>query len=286
MKVDHARRIVISGGSSGIGLVLAEHLLNEGHEVLICSRAEQNVASAISSLQQLTGHRCIGLSVDVTDFESVDRLHQFTRSNMGDIDTVIASAGILGPVGRIESIDTQDILDVFNVNVIGLLNLLRVFHSDLRRSGDGRVIGFSGGGLGGSKPMLRTPGYAASKAALATLVEVLSHELMDIGTKINCLAPGSIPTSFMKSIIDAGPEAAGAELFDEASSRSGPTRASHFPDLCKLVSFLLSAEAISISGRILSARWERPETLVTSHDFMADRDIYRLRRIDDDLFGH
>jgi len=44
--------------------------------------------------------------------------------------------------------------------------------------------------------------------------------------------------------------------------------------------------AISISGRILSARWERPETLVTSHDFMADRDIYRLRRIDDDLFGH
>jgi NAD(P)-dependent dehydrogenase (short-subunit alcohol dehydrogenase family) len=146
-------------------------------------------------------------------------------------------------------------------------------------AGEGSIINFSGAGVGGPNPPGRMSSYTASKAAIVALTEVLGVELAPHGVRVNAIAPGAIATSFMRPVLDGGPQIAGDALYDQiAHGQGNPTPIE--PTLA-LVRFLLSPASVHVSGRFLSARWDDPATLVAAAVAGSRR---TLRRIDDALF--
>ena len=101
--------------------------------------------------------------------------------------------------------------------------------------------------------------------------------------RVNAVAPGAVATTFTDEILTAGPDRAGAALFEDTQRN----RAAHV-DLSRyfaLVDYLAGARSAWLTGRLLSARWDDPEALERRRDDVPTSSLFQLRRIDDDLFG-
>ena len=96
----------------------------------------------------------------------------------------------------------------------------------------------------------------ASKAAVVALTEVLAMEL-PAGITINAVAPGAVPTTFMREVLDVGPALAGQELVDTVEHTAMPD----LGDLRRLLLYLVGGDAGWLTGRCLSARWDDPAAL-------------------------
>jgi NAD(P)-dependent dehydrogenase (short-subunit alcohol dehydrogenase family) len=134
--------------------------------------------------------------------------------------------------------------------------------------------------VGGPGIPSRLSAYVASKGAVMVLTEALAAEL-PAGVTINSVAPGAVPTDFMREVLDVGPDVAGDKLFETVRSTPMPD----LQPLRDLVLYLSGDESGWLNGRCLSARWDPPSQLraLAVADVAPSR--FRLRRIDEDLYG-
>ncbi len=277
--------VVVTGGTSGIGLETCIHFASRGYRVSLCGRNLERVDEVVHSLRTNHSASIFGAQADVRDMDQVLKFAEDSLQFHGPIGCLISNAGVLGPIGPIIDVMPEDFDKTFQSNSGALVSLIRAFWGQLESCRDGRVVCLSGGGLGGKSPLLRAPAYVPSKAALALLVEVLHPELAVIGGTINAIAPGSIPTHFLKSAIDAGRSIAGDSLYEEAEIRDGKVPAGALDQYFDLLNYVLSSKASALTGRLLSARWDTPaklEGIIQTNGLTAD--LFKLRRIDDDLF--
>ena len=275
---------VVTGGSRGIGLETCGYLASRGWNIALCSRDGDDAETAAELIRRTHGVDAIGTPADVSSPDDMDDFAARVRRELGQVRALVCNAAVLGPVGRLEQIRSADLLDTFAVNVLGFSNACRSFWSDLRSVGDFRIVALAGGGLGGPGQMTRAPGYVPSKSALVSMVEVINDEVVEAGGTVNVVAPGNIPTGFMRSVLDAGPAAAGDVLYSQAADREGKQIGDSLGRFLDLLEFLLGEDARFISGRFLSARWNDPASLMTRTDEGLSDAMFRLRRIDDDLF--
>jgi 3-oxoacyl-[acyl-carrier protein] reductase len=267
------RRVLVTGGSLGIGLAVSQELARRGAAVLIAARSRDSIDAALDGLEG-DGHH--GLALDVTDdagwraaFAQIDA--------DGPLHGLVAAAGVLGPIGVLDEIDTEEFARTITVNLIGTMLALAYSLPRLRESG-GRAVTFSGGGA--TSPLARYDAYAASKAAVVRLTENVAAATE---VPVNAVAPGFVATRMHEGTLKAGAEAAGADYYERTQAQ---LTAGGFPALeaAELVCFLLSDEADGISGRLLSAQWDPwrvPSFLAQLKD---DPSLGTLRRIDDQFF--
>lgn len=275
---------VIVGGSRGIGFEAAKHLASRGWEIALCSRGEDGARAAreLSDIFQRQTHH---FQVDVADARSVEHLAQAVSKHVDHIDALVFTAGILGPVGPLSVVNPELLEYAVNVNFTGFANSVHHFWQLFLRSSSFRIIALAGGGLGGPGQMSRAPAYVPSKAALASLVEILAEEVGSAGGTINAISPGNIPTSFMDEVIESGEGLAGEILYRQAVERVGKSVGSSIAPFLNLIDFLLEPTSTSVSGRFLSAKWDEVEKIEDSCDSPNGNEMYRLRRIDNDLYG-
>jgi 3-oxoacyl-[acyl-carrier protein] reductase len=257
----------------------ARHLLTAGWRVGSIARSTRGVSD-----QGGADESCF-VTGDVAEETDVQRCAEETRRRLGDARLLVCNAAVLGPVGRLHETTSEAFRNALDINVLGVVNTIKAYWPQLTRTGDARVIVVSGGGAGGPRPMLRTPAYVPSKVALAGLVEVLAPEFADIGGSIIAVAPGAvIPTDFLKPVADVPAERAGAQLVGESQTQlSAPTEAAD--GYLRLIDYLSGAQGRLLNGTVLSGKWNTPEQLDAALAKGLGQSTYRLRRIDDDLYG-
>ena len=262
-------RVLITGGSMGIGAACAHRLASDGWRVVVAARGRDALEETAASLQG-QGHE--SLVLDVGDVEA----WRAAAPVLLDLDALVHAAAVIGPIGPAEEIDPAMFLDVLRVNVLGTFLAVRACLPTLRDVG-GPIVAFSGGGATG--PLARYDAYAASKAATVRLVENLAAD----GVRINAVAPGFVATRMHEATVAAGPAAAGGEYHARTvrDLDAGGTP----PDIvAELVAFLLSDAARGISGRLISAPWDPWRAPEFQARLRGERDLATLRRIDDQFF--
>jgi NAD(P)-dependent dehydrogenase (short-subunit alcohol dehydrogenase family) len=267
-------RVLVTGGSLGIGLEVSRELARRGASVTVAARNEEAVAAAVAGLEG-GGHR--GLRLDVSDPDAwVAAVTELDAA--GPLHGLVCASGVLGPIGLLDEVDPAQLAATIAINLTGTALALHHALPRLRTSG-GRAVTFSGGGA--TSPLPRYDAYAISKAGVARLTENVAAA---VGVEVNCVAPGFVATRIHAGTLEAGPGAAGEGYFEKTRAQLSE---GGFPasEAAQLVCFLLSDEAAGISGRLLSAQWDPwrdPEFLARLRSNPA---LGTLRRIDDQFFS-
>ena len=269
------RRVLITGGSKGIGRVVADALAERGWRVALLAREEHALQRARGELPG-EGHEAFAM--DVADESAWERL----APRLGDLQGLVCAAAVLDPVGPIDSYAVADFRRTLDVNVVGTLLAIRACLPALLAS-RGAVVTFSGGGA--TAPLPRFDAYAASKAAVVRLSENIAVELADQGVRVNGVAPGFVATGIHQSTLAAGPGLAGAEYFERtrAELERGGVPAS---EAAELVCWLLEGDPDApFTGKLISAQWDAWREPRFRRRLAEERDLATLRRIDDELFA-
>ena len=251
-------RIVIAGGSRGIGKALADYFRGRGDDIWVLARTSTPPC-------------------DVADWAQVAAARDAVAAQWGSVDAVICAAAIQGAIGPAMSADPARWSETVRVNLDGTFFVLRAFWELLRQAPRrGKVVCFSGGGA--TKARANFSAYAASKTAVVRLVENLATEWRGLPVDINAIAPGAITTDMTREAVARGPELVG-HAEHEAARRQLEEGGQSLERAIGLVEWLLSEKSDGLTGRLLSAQWDDWENLSANRDKLAESDAFQLRRV-------
>ncbi len=279
MKLD-GRVAIVTGGSRGIGLAIAQALGAEGARVAVASRTQRELDAARARLEG-AGVQAMALATDVAKLADVEALVDAVATRWGRVDVLVNNAGVNGAIGRVDECDVAEWKLAYEVNVFGTMHACRAVLPRMRAQRSGVIVNLAGGGVGGPGVAPRVSAYASSKAAIVQLTEALAREVADDGVRVNAIAPGAVVTEMTAAVVAAGPDKAGKELYERTlkQRQSGGEP----PDLAaKLVVWLASDASGALTGKMFSAKWDKVEGLDVPS--VNKSSLFTLRRIDGALF--
>jgi uncharacterized oxidoreductase len=195
------KRVLVTGGSSGIGLALSEAFLARGARVVICGRRKAALEDAAAQLGAAGGdvHQVDG---DVAVDADRDRVLAFALATLGGLDVLVNNAGVVR-AGRLEAISEAEIRKLLEVDLLAPILLTRSALPHLRQGGQSLIVNISSaGGLNGV-PFYSV--YAGAKSGLARFGEAMRRELKGEGVHVLNVFPIATDTPMMASS-KAGPE--------------------------------------------------------------------------------
>ena len=190
-RYDFAGKVVlITGGSRGLGLVLARHLAELGARIGICARDADELDRARTDLEQ-TGAEVFAGPCDVREQEQVEAFVEQVGSRFGDVDVLINCAGVI-QVGPLETQTQQDFENLMDVHFWGPFYAMQAVLPSMRERGTGRIVNISS--IGGKIAVPHLSSYCASKFALAGLSSAFGVELARHGVNVTTVYPGLMRT--------------------------------------------------------------------------------------------
>jgi NAD(P)-dependent dehydrogenase (short-subunit alcohol dehydrogenase family) len=277
-KVLENRCALITGASQGLGFEIAQRYLRAGASLAICARDGTLLEKSAAELKKLAGagQSVIAVPADVSRREDVARLIGTAFREFGRLDILVNNAGIAGPCGAVESVDWEEWIRAIQVNLLGAVLLCRAVLPHFKEAGRGKIIQLSGGGA--TNPLPHLSAYAASKAAVVRFVETLAEETRDHHIDVNALAPGALNTRMLDAFLAAGPLKLGQAHYERCllQKRQGGVPLGTGAELAV---FLGSALSDGITGKLISAVWDRWRSLPSHLHELNGTDIYTLRRV-------
>ncbi|HEX9940311.1 MAG TPA: 3-oxoacyl-ACP reductase FabG [Longimicrobium sp.] len=228
---------LVTGGSRGIGLAIAEELANAGAKIAVVARDEARARQAAEGLPG-EGHR--GYGCDVADPEAVNALVKRVEEELGSLDVLVNNAGVTrdNVLMRLKDDDWNAVIDT---NLRGAFNTIRAASRGMMKRRQGRVINITSVvGITGNKGQSN---YAASKAGVIGLTKAVAKELASRGVLVNAVAPGYIETDMTADLPEAARDALMGQI---ALGRLGRPQ-----DIAPAVRFLAGPGAQYITGQVL-----------------------------------
>jgi NAD(P)-dependent dehydrogenase (short-subunit alcohol dehydrogenase family) len=270
--------VLVTGGAKGIGRAISTKLASSGWNVTICGRDR-------TSFEELGRQGIHALAVDLGSPAAMDELARDWKER-GLPLALVCNAGSYGELGKLEGVDMDAWQKSFDVNFFSVARLVQRYTqlalgapppSGMRR----KIVVLSGSGLGSAKVWPAISAYSCAKAALYQLVAVLHEELFERGFDVNCLAPGAVHTGITEQATRAG--SAALEGLYDLSLKVQQGKGDSADLAATMAAHLLSPACDRVSGRLISAKWDKL-LLQTPSSVADDGDLYRLRRIDDQLY--
>src|SRR6202023_652251 len=194
------RIAVVTGASRGIGFATARALAKAGAHIVAIARKQGGLEELDDEIRKEGGSATL-VPLSMTDSDGLARLGAALHERHGKIDILVGNAGVAGPSSPLSHIDLKPWNDVIAVNLTANFQLIRCMEPLLRKSNAGRSV-FITAGSAQRAPGYRGP-YAASKAALETLVRVWAAETASTPIRVNLFSPGPIRTR-MRAVVFPG----------------------------------------------------------------------------------
>lgn len=184
---------LVTGASRGIGAATAKALAEAGYHVLLTARTEGGLEATETAIHDAGGTATIA-PFDITDGDAIDRLAQAVGGRWGRLDALVLNAGMLGDLMPVSHMEPKDFDKLFKTNVTANYRLIRAFDPLLRASNDAHVVAVTS--TVAETPRAYWGAYAATKAALANLVETYGLEVAAISKiKTHIYNPGGTATA-------------------------------------------------------------------------------------------
>lgn len=191
----NGRRIVITGGTTGIGKAIADVLVSLGGRVLIFGRDQEDFDNAVADIkQQFPGSEVYGTPADVTKKEDIDKIFEIVDNELGGIDILINNAALAAPGLTKETY--EDYKYVIDTNITGYLAFAQQAASRMKEQKSGHIINI--GSMSAESRTAESTIYVATKTAIRGFSTSLRKELNPLGIKVALIEPGAV-TSDMQT---------------------------------------------------------------------------------------
>jgi 3-oxoacyl-[acyl-carrier protein] reductase len=242
MRLKDQVAIVTAGAGAGIGQAVVRRLAEEGTHVVISDAHAKRPLDLAQELGKQYGREFIGLQVDATNQDQVEKMVQMTVDQYGRIDILVNNAGInkLEPAWEMSG-ETWDF--VMRTNVYSTFYATRAVLPHMIKQKSGKVVSLASvaGWIGSSDGEAH---YCAAKAAVMGYTRAVAAEVGKHGVRVNAIAPGLIYNEFLRRIY---PD----EMFRSVEKRTPLGRVGQPKDIADLALFLVSDESSFITGEIM-----------------------------------
>lgn len=242
------RRVIITGGASGIGRVMAEAFLKLGDRVAVCDTCETEIFKLNCSCPEI-----LIAKADVSDEKSMEQFFKTVTNEFGGVDVFISNAGIAGPAGPIQTLNFSEWRSCIAVNLDGAFLSCRWAAKQMQEQKNGVILLISSAsGLFGVP--FRSP-YVTAKWGIIGLMKTLAIELGAANVRVNAICPGSIEGDRMERVLSMESEATGRKLEDIRAKYMAGVSLRRFVtarDVSDMAVFLASDASRNVTGQAIS----------------------------------
>jgi 3-oxoacyl-[acyl-carrier protein] reductase len=235
---------IITGSSQGIGEVTAKRFADEGADVVVTSRSQEDIEAVAGEINDSDRPgEAIAVECDVRDRDAVEALVEATVAEFGRVDAMVNNAGASFMAG-FDDISENGWKTIVDINLHGTFHCSQVAGQQMQQQGDGgTIINFASvAGTMGSQYMSH---YGAAKAAVVNLTTSLSANYADKNIRVNCIAPGLVGTAGVASQMGIDPS--DVDRADIAKEMGLPE------EIADIVQFLASDASSYVVGETITA---------------------------------
>ncbi len=236
------KRAIVTGAASGIGEAIARQFVNEGARVVA---ADINVDAALKLCTEL-GDAAQPFSLNVTNAGNFDKLSAFTEEEFGGLDIFVNNAGT-GFAGKLPDTSENDWQRVIDVNLKGAFLGMRCAINLMRKSGGGSIINLSS--IAALVGLRERAVYSAAKGGIIAMSRAAAIDHVAENIRINCIAPGTVDTPWVQSIVQKYPDPVQARQAMIARQPHG--RLVTADEIASMAVYLASDESGSTIGSVM-----------------------------------
>ena len=222
--------MLITGTRKGIGRYLVDYYLERGYRVVGCSRA-----AADFEIENYQHHE-----LDVADEKAVAKMVRAVAKEHGGIDIALNNAGIAS-MNHFLLTPTRTVEQVFATNVFGTFNVCREVAKVMAKKKYGRIVNFAT--VAAPLKLEGEAAYAASKAAVANLTQVIAKELADFNITVNAVGPTPVATDLIRGVSD--------NKITDLINLQSVKRMGEYRDISNVVDFLIRPESDFVTGQVI-----------------------------------
>lgn len=230
---------LVTGGGRGIGRASALALARAGAAVAVAARSLDEVESVAAQIRA-EGGRALAMQVDVTAADQVEHMVKRTVSELGGLHVMLCNAGGGLTSGRLLDSDPDEWESTISLNLTSVFHCAQAAIPVMAEQRGGKILVMGSGT--GHTPTPGTSAYAAAKAGVAQLVQVLAQEVWRDGIDVNEIVPGPVATELTKDNFSVG----------EAPALSKMERVKYPEEVAEVVVWLATRPAAGPTGQIFS----------------------------------
>lgn len=231
-------KVLVTGGSRGIGAGIVKRLASEGAQVAFTYTSRKEAAEEVLKDLPGKGHKII--EMNLTDAQSIQKGIASVYEDFGSLDALVNNAGITKDQ-LVLRMKADDFTDVINTNLTGSFLCIKEVLKPMMKARKGAIVNITS--VIGHSGNAGQANYAASKAGLEALTKSIAQELGSRGLRLNCVAPGFIETEMTGVLPDAQKKA----ILDKVPLQ----KFGSVDDVAAAVSFLISDNSQYITGQTI-----------------------------------
>ena len=230
---------MVTGSSKGIGLAIAEELLQLGAEAIMVARTEKDLLDAVQMFRK-RGLKAKGMAGDITDGAFRTKLVRDVERKFSHLDILVNNVGT-NIRKKLTEYTESEYRKIFETNLFALMEMARLCHPLLKKSGKGSMVNIAS--VAGSVDVKSGPPYGMTKAAIIQLTKHLAVEWAMDGIRVNSVSPWYIDTPLARPVLS------NPEKLEKVLERTPMQRVGQPGEISGLVAFLAMDKASYITGQ-------------------------------------